>query len=114
MVSNNNLKWLNAAAYAATAGASFSSIVEHAEHAGATIVATADDLDADVTIISGTSRAVQGDLFVGHTIRHVVDHTEDTLIAAFVPDVGAIDAAEPVEAGSAAGEPDDRGELVQI
>lgn len=75
----------DAAAYAATAGASFSSIVEHGEHAGATVVATATELDADLTVISGTSRAVQGNLFVGHTIKHVVDNTTGTLIAAFVP-----------------------------
>lgn len=79
----------DAASYAATAGASFSSIVEHAEHAGATVVSTARELDADLTVISGTSRAVQGNLFVGHTIKHVVDHTTGTLVAAFVPDPDA-------------------------
>ena len=81
----------DAAAYAATAGASFTSIVEHAEHAGATVVSTARELDADLTVISGTSRAVQGNLFVGHTIKHVVDHTTGTLIAAFVPDPDTAD-----------------------
>ena len=105
----------DAAAYAATAGASFSSIVEHAEHAGATIVATADDLDADLTIISGTSRAIQGDLFVGHTIRHVVDKTEGTLIAAFVPDTEAIETREVVDQNrTVEGLDDDERELAQI
>ena len=75
-----------AAALASTAGANFSSRVEHATNPGEQITATTRDLDADLVVISGTSRTNDGTLFLGHTIGHVVDHIDTTLIIALTPD----------------------------
>ncbi len=74
------------ASIATTAGANFSTVVEHADNPGRQIVESAKELDTDLIVISGTSRLNAGTLFLGHTIRHVLDNTDSTLVAALVPE----------------------------
>ncbi len=77
---------LGAAAQRATAvGANQTTLVEHAENAGAQIIATSRELGVDLVVLSGNARSVGGAPFLGHTIRHVLDHTDATVILAVTP-----------------------------
>ncbi|MEZ5245587.1 MAG: cation:proton antiporter [Acidimicrobiales bacterium] len=76
----------DAAALASTAGANFSSMLEHNTNPAEQILATADEVAADLVVISGASRTSDGTLFLGHTIRHVIDNAAATLIVALVPE----------------------------
>lgn len=55
------------------------------EHAGEVIVSTADDIGADVVVLAGTSRAGVEDLFLGHTIHHVLEDVDQTVVVAVAP-----------------------------
>jgi Kef-type K+ transport system membrane component KefB len=76
----------DAAALASTAGANFSSLLEHNTNPAEQILSTADDVAADLVVISGTSRTNDGALFLGHTIGHILDNGNATLIVALIPE----------------------------
>jgi Kef-type K+ transport system membrane component KefB/nucleotide-binding universal stress UspA family protein len=94
-----------AAALASTAGANFSSRVEHATNPGEQIATTARELDADLVIVSGTSRTNDGNLSVGHTIQHVLDNTESTLIVALTPETAGTDDQAAAESAVESSQP---------
>ncbi len=76
-----------AAALATTAGASFTPLVEHGDRPAERIVQTADELDADLIVVSGTSRTQTDELFLGHTLDHVMSQATDvTLVVALMPE----------------------------
>ncbi|NNE73696.1 MAG: universal stress protein [Acidimicrobiales bacterium] len=77
---------VNAASdFATRLGANHTTIVESGENAGDSIVRTAGDVGADIVILSGTSRTGGGDLFLGHTIHHVLDRIDATVVVAITP-----------------------------
>ena len=89
---------VNAAAdFATKLGARHTTIVESGENAGATIVAMADELRADIVILAGTSRS-GADLFLGHTIHHVLEHVDETVVVAIAPSVEP--SVQPVAVGA--------------
>ncbi len=76
----------DAAAMAAAAGANHASIVEHADSPAAQIVASADELGAELVVISGRSRSNSGDLSLGHTVPRVLAELDCTVVAVLVPE----------------------------
>ena len=77
----------DAAALATTAGANVTSLVEHGDRPGSRILQSAAELDADLIVISGTSRINNGQLFLGHTLDHVLEQATDaTVVLAVIPE----------------------------
>lgn len=80
---------VNAAAQFATRlGARHTTIVVAGDNAGVTIVGTAEELRADIVILAGVSRNGGGDLFLGHTIHHILDRVDSTVVLAATPGAG--------------------------
>jgi Kef-type K+ transport system membrane component KefB/nucleotide-binding universal stress UspA family protein len=71
--------------FAARLGANQITIVEAGDNAGEHIVKTGRELNADIVILSGTSRTGGGDLFLGHTIHHVLENIDTTVVIAITP-----------------------------
>ncbi len=76
----------DAAGLARSVGANATSMHEHAANPAAQITASADELDADLLIVSGTSRVVGGELFLGHTIPAILDRATGTVVVALTPE----------------------------
>ncbi len=74
-----------AAQRAIAAGANQTSVIAYADNAGAQIIASSKELGVDLIVLSGTSRSVGGAPFLGHTIRHVLDNTDVTVVIAVTP-----------------------------
>jgi len=66
-------------------GANQITIVEAGDNAGEHIVNTCRDINADIVILSGTSRTGGGDVFLGHTIHHVLENIDATVVVAITP-----------------------------
>ena len=76
----------DAASLARAVGANSTSIVEHANNPASRIMASADELDTDLIIVSGTSRVIGGELFLGHTIQAILDRATGTVVVALTPE----------------------------
>ena len=76
----------DAAGLARSVGANATSIHEHAANPAAQIMASADELDTDLLIVSGTSRVIGGELFLGHTIPAILDRATGTVVVALTPE----------------------------
>lgn len=76
----------DAATYADTIGANHVSLVQHAATPGEAIVETVVELNADLVVLSGTTRTTGDAPFLGHTLQHVLDHSDATIIVASTPD----------------------------
>jgi len=87
-----------AAAFATRLGARHTTIVEAGDNAGDRIVETAEELRADIVILAGSSRSGGEDLFLGHTIHHVLDNVDVTIVVAVTPSVNRERAEAAVEA----------------
>lgn len=79
----------DAADFAIAAGATQTTLIEHAGQAGVRIVETAEEVGADIIVLSGTSRPAGGSSFVGHTIQHVLNGSESMLVLAVTPETQA-------------------------
>ena len=75
-----------AATFADTIGANHISQIEHAQHPGDAIVDAVVELGADLVVLSGTTRTTGDAPFLGHTLQHVLDHSDATIIVASTPD----------------------------
>ncbi len=75
-----------AASFADTIGANHVSLIEHATTPGEAIVASVVELDADLVVLSGTTRTTGDAPFLGHTLQHVLDNSDATIIVASTPD----------------------------
>ena len=76
----------DAASFADTIGANHVSLIEHGATPGEVIVDTAAELNADLIVLSGTTRTTGDAPFLGHTLQHVLDHADATIIVASTPD----------------------------
>lgn len=90
----------DAASLAARVGANSTSIHEHATNPGKQIMASAAELDTDLIVISGTSRVIGGELFLGQTIQTILDRAAGTVVVALAPEPRS--AATEVSAAPAA------------
>ncbi|NNC80360.1 MAG: universal stress protein [Acidimicrobiales bacterium] len=85
---------------ATTVGAHATSIVEHADNPATAIVEAQRELDADLLVISGTSRLHDGELFLGHTIPQVISGSPNTtVVLAVTPQLTSGDIPVPQKAG---------------
>lgn len=75
-----------AASFADTIGANHVSLVEHATTPGEAIVETVVELDADLVVLSGTTRTTGDAPFLGHTLQYVLDNSDATIIVASTPE----------------------------
>ena len=75
-----------AASFADTIGANHVSLIEHATTPGEAIVNTVVELDADLVVLSGTTRTTGDAPFLGHTLQHVLDNSDATIIVASTRD----------------------------
>lgn len=75
-----------AAQFASSIGANHTTVAEPAPNAGAHIDHLAKELDADLIVLAGTSRSGTEDLFLGHTIHHVLENSTVTVVVAITPD----------------------------
>ncbi len=67
-------------------GAETTSFVEHHSDAATQIIESADDLEVDLLVVSGTARQHGGELDLGHTLPRVIrDSTDRTLVAILLP-----------------------------
>ncbi|MEQ8840440.1 MAG: cation:proton antiporter [Acidimicrobiales bacterium] len=76
----------DASGLAATAGANATTIVEQASVPGEQILASAEELDTDLIVISGTTRINANELFLGPTVQYVIDNATSSLIVALTPE----------------------------
>lgn len=76
----------DAASFADTIGANHLSLIEHATAPGEAIVDTVVELGADLVVLSGTTRTTGDAPFLGHTLQHVLDNSDATIIVASTPD----------------------------
>lgn len=72
----------DASRLATTVGANHSALLEHDDSAGRRIVATVEELGADLVVISGTVRSNDDAPFLGHTIQQVLDRCDTTVVLA--------------------------------
>ena len=91
----------DAATFADTIGANHVSLIEHATTPGEAIVETAVELDADLVVLSGTTRTTGDAPFLGHTLQHVLDHADATIIVASTPDGSGATTSSPAVEESA-------------
>ncbi len=71
---------------AARIGAETTSFVEHHPDAAIQILRSADDLEADLLVVSGIARQHGGELHLGHTLPRVIrSSTDRTLVAVMLP-----------------------------
>ncbi len=75
----------SAANFATTAGANHTTSTEAANNAATQIAKSVDELGADLVIASGTGRGGDGSLFLGHTLGHVLEQIETTVVLAIIP-----------------------------
>jgi Kef-type K+ transport system membrane component KefB/nucleotide-binding universal stress UspA family protein len=78
-----------AAMFADTIGANHISHIEHAQHPGDAIVDAVVELGADLVVLSGTTRTTGDAPFLGHTLQHVLDRSDATIIVASTPDTSS-------------------------
>ncbi len=76
----------DAASLATRVGAHSTTIHAHASNPAAQIMASADELDTDLIVISGTSRVVGGELYLGHTIQTILDSATGSVVVALTPE----------------------------
>ncbi len=87
-----------AALLATKLGANHTTVLEHGDSVSSAITRVANELAADLIILSGTSRAGGDDLFLGHTIHNVLEDAEATVIIATTPEASRATAnASPTE-----------------
>ncbi len=91
-----------AASFATGIGANHTTVAEPAPNVGEHIEYLVKDLGANLVFLSGTSRSESEDLFLGHTIHHVLERVQTTVVLAVVPDPAAV-TREPVEDEALAG-----------
>ena len=75
-----------AASVAGVGGARASSVLTHGDSPAEGILNTAEEVDADLIIMSGSSRANDGVAALSATIERVLDETETTLVVVLVPE----------------------------
>ncbi len=61
-------------------------LVRHGQSAGPEIVAAAREVEADLVVMGATARLVEGRPFLGHTVEHVLAHTDATVVVVVLPD----------------------------
>jgi len=61
-------------------------LVRHGQSAGPEIVTAAQEAEADLVVMGATVRLVEGRPFLGHTVEHVLAHTDATVVVVVLPD----------------------------
>ncbi|PZS23637.1 MAG: hypothetical protein DLM54_00925 [Acidimicrobiales bacterium] len=61
-------------------------LVRHGQSAGPEIVTAAQEAQADLVVMGATVRLVEGRPFLGHTVEHVLAHTDATVVVVVLPD----------------------------
>jgi Kef-type K+ transport system membrane component KefB len=87
----------DAARFADAIGANHVSQIEHAQHPGDAIVDAVTELGADLVVLSGTTRTTGDAPFLGHTLQHVLDRSDATIIVASTPDPSAASTSPSAE-----------------
>ncbi len=74
-----------AANFATTAGANHTTSTEAANNAATQIAKSVEELGADLVIASGTGRGGDDSFYLGHTLGHVLEQVETTMVVAIIP-----------------------------
>jgi Kef-type K+ transport system membrane component KefB/nucleotide-binding universal stress UspA family protein len=56
---------------------------------GEEVIDTAGSTDADLVVVGATARRLEGRPFLGHTVEHVLEHAEATVVVVSMPDVAS-------------------------
>lgn len=82
----------DAARFATIVGANHAGVVEHGADKGRRILAAAEELDADLVVLSGTVRAADDGPFLGDTVQQILDECDETLILAAIQESKRVEA----------------------
>ncbi|MDA8393194.1 MAG: cation:proton antiporter [Actinomycetota bacterium] len=73
---------------AGTLGARTASAVRHGLTPGEEVVRAAEAEDIDIVLLGASARIVDGHVFLGHTVEHVLAHARPTVVVVVLPPTG--------------------------